>query len=583
MEFDWRTPKNRDDYRTMMLTILNPLKPYYSEKKANLDIGATSAHYANRTIPMEAFIRPLWGLTPYWAGSQESRKKSEDPTNFQNIYIKGIISGTNPECAEYWGKCQDFDQKFVEMAAIAYNMLMAPEALWEHMSRQEQQNLCEWLQEINRHDCPIGNWYFFRVLVNVALKHVNADYDEKKLQEALEVIETLHLGGGWYRDGKGNAHKDYYIAFAFQFYSVIYSMYMQKEDPRRCLVFQKRAMEFGRDFIYWFDADGSAIPYGRSQTYRFAQCAFFSICIVAGIEVFPLSVMKGIVTRHVTNWLSQPIFDHAGILTIGYGYPNLNMSEHYNAPGSPYWCMKAFAFLALPPDHPFWNESCAELPDMEGITFHPNADILIQRSEGHAILFTPGGMLRGKHCHQQPHMEEKYDKFCYSSVFGFSCGRSQMTVEECAPDSVLSFEILGQIFMKKESSSFHINQGILTIHWSPITGIRIKTTIKLTLSGHIREHEIDSKYDCIAYDSGFSVSVDDRQDGIETMQRGKKAEARNQKTFCLAVCREGKGKGNLIYANPNTNLIYSKTVIPSIRYRIQKGKNYLVTKIVYIS
>lgn len=41
------------------------------------------------------------------------------------------------------------------------------------------------------------------------------------------------------------------------------------------------------------------------------------------------------------------------MLTIGYAYPNILMSENYNVPGSPYWCMKAFAFLMLPAGHPF--------------------------------------------------------------------------------------------------------------------------------------------------------------------------------------------------------------------------------------
>ena len=54
----------------------------------------------------------------------------------------------------------------------------------------------------------------------------------------------------------------------------------------------------------------------------------------AGAEV-PMGQLKALVLGNLRYWGSQPIFDRGGILTIGYQYPNLIMSERYNAPGSP--------------------------------------------------------------------------------------------------------------------------------------------------------------------------------------------------------------------------------------------------------
>ena len=82
-------------------------------------------------------------------------------------------------------------------------------------------------------------------------------------------------------------------------------------------------MEFAKQFLYWFDEDGAALPFGRSLTYRFAQVSFFSACLLCGIEPLPIGVMKGLIVRHMKYWLSLPVFDRNGILTIGYGYPNL--------------------------------------------------------------------------------------------------------------------------------------------------------------------------------------------------------------------------------------------------------------------
>ena len=57
--------------------------------------------------------------------------------------------------------------------------------------------------------------------------------------------------------------------------------------------------------------------------------------------------MKGIVNRHMRSWWEKPVFDKEGLLTIGYAYPNLNMAEGYNGPGSPYWALKSFIVLAV--------------------------------------------------------------------------------------------------------------------------------------------------------------------------------------------------------------------------------------------
>lgn len=78
-----------------MLSILEPLKPYYSEEKARLTLGVTMAHYDIGATWMEAFSRPLWGLVPFWAGG------GKEP-EFEEIYRKGLTAGTDEKNPEYW-------------------------------------------------------------------------------------------------------------------------------------------------------------------------------------------------------------------------------------------------------------------------------------------------------------------------------------------------------------------------------------------------------------------------------------------------------------------------------------------------
>lgn len=97
--------------------------------------------------------------------------------------------------------------------------------------------------------------------------------------------------------------------------------------------------------------DGAEIPFGRSLTYRFAHAAFFAAYAFAGAqnESIPWGAVRHTVLTNLHHWFQYPITNAAGVLTIGYQYPNLLMSERYNAPGSPYWAFKAFLFWRCPP------------------------------------------------------------------------------------------------------------------------------------------------------------------------------------------------------------------------------------------
>ena len=370
---------NKQDFQKLLTDILNPLKPYYSKGKANLLIGSTSAAYEDETVPMEAFARPLWGLIPFFFGGGESKE-------FEEIYREGLRSGTNPKSKEFWGGFRDYDQRFVEMAAIATGLLMIPDKLWEPLSDAEKDNLVNWLAGINEYTLPEGNWLFFNVLVNTALRTLGRCYHKDRLEYGLSRMEDFYLGDGWYEDGPGH-HKDYYTSFAIHYYSLIYAVAMEKEEPERCNKFKQRSELFAKEFIYWFADNGEALPYGRSLTYRFAQVSFFSACLYAGVQPFSMGIMKGIIVRNLVRWMNSPIFDNAGILTIGYKYANLLMSENYNAPGSPYWCMKAFLFLALPEEHDFWSAQVQPLPELDHIKILSKAEMIISRHSGEVTAY----------------------------------------------------------------------------------------------------------------------------------------------------------------------------------------------------
>ena len=554
----------KQDFQRLMHEILDPLKPYYSEGGAQLHLGVTSTNYDEKAILMEAFSRPLWALVPCFAGGGRDDW-------FADTYRKGLAAGTDPDHREFWGKPGEYDQRFVEMAAMGYALFFARDVFWEPLSEKEKDNLAAYLYTINEHEIPCCNWQMFRVLVNVGLKKVGKRCSQEKLDEALSLTESFYLGDGWYRDGD-SFQKDYYISFAIHFYSLVYAKVMEEEDPKRCRIFKERAMEFAKQFIYWFDEDGEGLPFGRSLTYRYAEVSFFSACLLAGIEPFPVPVMKGLIVRHLRYWMSLPIFDRDGVLTIGYAYPNLVMAEKYNGPGSAYWSMKTFAFLLLPDEHPFWSVEAAPFPALPDTCSMPKADMLVKRYPHHVTAYTPG--VYSPNGHGQ--IVSKYGKFAYDTKFGFSVAKSAYELYENCPDSMLAFFVNGYVYVRRICEKSEIREKEVWSRWSPCPGITVETTVTPTENGHRRVHRIESSIECEAYDSGFSVAAN-LSDQFTRKEEGAVSRVENRRMYC-EVRGEG-GEGCIITADPNTNILYSKTLLPAVKYQIKKGQQKIVTEV----
>ena len=570
---------SKKDFQKVMLEIINPLKSFYSAGCAELHLGETFAHYDAQATYMEAVSRPLWALVPFWMGGGEET----GVRTFKEIYKKALTSGTNPESDEYWGECTSFDQRFVEMAAISYGIMYCPEVVWNPLNDAEKNNLVSYLRQINNHPLPVCNWILFAVMVNIGLKSVGQEYDVQMIDKYLDGLETFYLGEGWYCDGD-SGQKDYYISFAIHFYSLIYSDVMKEDDPARCKIYRERALAFAKQFIYWFDEEGDAVPFGRSLTYRFAQVSFFSICLLVGLEPFPIPVMKGLISRHIKSWMDKPIFDRDGILTIGYGYPNLTMAERYNAPGSPYWGMKTFAFLGLPDDHPFWSVEAEPYPEKiinQPVCSMKYADMLAYHYGNHATVFAPGVYSKFGH----GNIVEKYGKFAYDTKFSVSVAHSQYELEECAPDNMLAFVIHDYVYVRRQCISSKIMADSVVSVWSPYPGITVETTVTPYESGHVRTHRITSNIECSAYDFGFAVRRDDFEAVSFTETRNAEyACCENKYSYCRVDGKVLNGNtvfegGYVLRANPNTNLLYQRTSIPGAQYLIREGDSVIQSSV----
>lgn len=535
----------KDDFIECLTSIIGPLKGYYTAGKAGIKCGNTGVMYGEQVALFEGFARALWGLAPLWSGGANIE-------GFTEIYKEGIANGTNPEHSEFWGEITDYNQRIVETAPIGLGLIIAPDKIWEPLTLDQKDAFSKWLYRINEVKCPNNNWLFFTVLVNLGLKNVGQKYSEEKVKESIEQIHKMYKGNGWYSDGISE-QMDYYVAFAMHFYGLIYAKHMENEDPQNSKIFKERALKFAEDFIYWFDENGSAVAFGRSLTYRFAQCCFWSACVYAGIEPFDIGIIKGIISRNIEHWLNCDIFDNGGVLSIGYEYPNLMMSEEYNAFGSPYWALKSFLILALDENHEFFKCSAKPLPKLEDLRIIPQAKMVIQRQNGYPVILTGGQWVEWG----MKFIPEKYSKFAYSSRYSFCVSCGDTSIKSISADSMLVFEKDGIYYVRRKCIKTDIfDDGTLYSEWSPFGGVLVKTYITPIKGGHKRKHLIESDGNYTIYDGAFATPVDTGD-------------------------IEGDGEKVIIRSHPNMNLTNNLTQTKAIRYKILEGKTQIETTVYY--
>ena len=575
---------------TRLFTYLDPLKPHFNDDCSRIHLAGGAALYEKEIISIEAWARPLWGLAPFWHGGGRSKDGF-----FEKAYARGLAAGTDPSSPMFWRGGRNHDQRFVEMAAIAYGLFLAPEVLWEPLDARGRKNVAAWLDLANHASFPQGNWLWFRALENLALRERGMEWNRVLLEEDLDMLDGFYQGHGWYKDGPEGVF-DYYNAMVFHFMGLLYAGLFGTEDPVRAECYAERAQEFAQEYILLFSRRGEAVPFGRSVTYRFAQSGFWSAALAAHADLgdmFTPGCLLGLVERNIASWDPEDICDNGGIQSIGYGYPCLHMAEGYNASGSPYWSLMAFACLALPPEDSVWEEEPEPLPELPLLAKTELG--LAARDAGEEITLYRTGALPAHPFAQSP---AKYAKFAYGTRFGFSVARSSMAIAEAAPDSMLAFSIAGHIFVSrgaKESSVRKVDSEEVGSAgwgdvmpsalrhelselaakdmlwetesiWSPWPGIEVTTEIVPVAEGHLRIHHVSSGLACEAYDCGFAVSGNYHT----LVQKEIDAVCQVQPLAC-------PGERTMIHAEANTNISHPESVIPAVRYQVVAGKNVLVT------
>ncbi|KAL4916372.1 hypothetical protein BDW62DRAFT_202700 [Aspergillus aurantiobrunneus] len=624
---------SRSDLVRAAAAILSALEPYKSDAKARIKLPvATAAGFDETAAQLEGFARPLW-VVPVVVNEVNCNVNVESWINGLQAGTDPDAPEYWGDLRSFDQRMVEMESIAVALlvAPDAFVRSMSDAGkrnlvnwLQQINSHRMPQNNWLWFR------------VFVNLALTKSLG-VPRHRVQDQIYADLNTLDTFQIGEGWSSDGLwSNERKqaDYYSgSFAIQFAQLLYVRFAGDEDVERAQHYRHSARDFASVFWRYFGTDGAAIPFGRSMTYRFAFAAFWSAAACANVEhpapLANIGSIKGMVLRHLRWWSKYPdIFNVDGTLNIGFTYPNMYLSENYNSPQSVYWCLKTFIVLMMPEAHEFWR--APELPHPSVLLSGPGLravqvvwpprHILCNGREHHFFL-SSGQMTRKGHKGR----EAKYGKFAYSSAFGFSvpCGP---LIEQMAPDSTLcashddgeSWKVRSEPFDEKvlDVKVSHHTIGTvpgLSSVWRPWKYIDLTvTTILLPLveifpGWHVRIHRVKGTLpgvkgvfpDAIQLiDSGFALDAETPYGGLipEVQSSSRALEGYStEEGSCLIQSRAGssgildltvqtefevngtgvdvESSSLCLRADPNTNIMASRTFIPSIRHSILLANN----------
>ncbi len=274
------------------------------------------------------------------------------------------------------------NQALVEFGAVAISLFVAPEVLWEPLTKAQQDALADTMLSYGDGPTVPSNWKFFNIYVLSFFKSQGYEVNEALLVEYLQKSLGHYRGDGWYND---NPAYDYYSMWAFQMYGILWAdMFGNQHYPEIAKQFAANFNDLNDNYPYLFGRDGEMIMWGRSISYRFASITPFPLM---GLEENPdinYGWMRRIASGNLLQFLQHPDFLHDGVPTLGFYGTFEPAVQGYSVPGSSYWSMKAFLALLVPEDNAFWtakeNEGAWEshlAQDTVHNTFHSGAEILI--------------------------------------------------------------------------------------------------------------------------------------------------------------------------------------------------------------
>lgn len=330
--------------------LLEGVRPYATLRQALIHLpGGRPSRHGHRVDGLEGFARTFLLAAYRLAGAQGAVGGS-----LVERYAEGLAAGTTARGPEKWPAITRNSQAMVEATSIALALAETRPWIWDALDDSVRQRVVSWLAAVEEKRARMNNWQLFPVVVGAFLRSIDASESTARLDAALDRVDEMYRGHGWYVDG-GRGRFDHYAGWAFTFYTLMWCrLEGDRTDPARAAVYRERARMFLGEYRLLFGANGSPLHYGRSLLYRFGAVAPFWAGELLGVSPLDPGETRRLASGSLRYFLERGAVSD-GVLTMGYHGEFLPATQRYSGPASPYWASKAFLGLLLPADAAAWT------------------------------------------------------------------------------------------------------------------------------------------------------------------------------------------------------------------------------------
>jgi hypothetical protein len=354
---------SRADYLTLVGYLVEGFLTYSTRSHARAHYPGLHAGGARQAEEFEGFSRiaPLLGVWLAHSPQTKLRLPSGREVDVSQILESGVLGGTDPTHADYWGDITDRDQRIAEAADVALALWLSRATLWQRLETRQRQQVTAWLLQVNGKKIADNNWHLFVAQVNVALQALGAEHDAAAIDQHLARTLEFYRGDGWFTDGP-DGPVDYYNAWGFYYHiGWIHRMNatLLGESVNDALPV------FAADLLHLLGPNAMPV-FGRSVCYRMA---------VSAPLIFASTLHPGVLppaqARRALDLTWDFFLEHGalreGRVTQGYCGDDAAMLDNYSGPASCLWSLRSLIVaLDLAPDAAFWTQAAAPLPVEKG-------------------------------------------------------------------------------------------------------------------------------------------------------------------------------------------------------------------------
>lgn len=576
----------RQHWEELFLTLLKGILTHASDSKAQVLIP-TIHHKRRRSDGLEGFARSFIMVGPWLHTNQSSCINVDETTvDLVEFYREGLLAGTDPQHPEYWGAIANQSQHLVECASLAWSLYLSKSQIWDRYSEQEKHQIANYLLQCNQVQSNPTNWLLFDVITNTVLKRLGMPYSSEQIHTKLQMCNAMYVGDGWYRDGLVGNYFDYYNAWGFHYYHLMWVILDGDSQPELAQLHLDRMRQFMRNFRYFFAGDGTTPCFGRSMTYRFAYLAPIALGLHLNCIDLDMGEIKTMYNLGTKVFFENAILTNDLHLSLGYLRPCSSMLESYSCGGSPYWAGKAFNLFLLPNSHPFWQVSEKPLP------IHTKSFSIPIKSPGFLLLGSQETghvqLINQKSSQKKEKSRKKYNNFAYSSVFTYE-PRSLKHNYNC--DNALTFSLDGLHYeQRSQMEILFCEKNFIASRSRLLGGKKIDFSHSYILVKDdfmINVHRIDTSQPLFFREGGYPLGFNKDETGavkIVSIPGAEAAYCNNKISFLRNLYGyTHQSKPYTIWANElqDGNPRYAHSMIPALCFRSTGEKTIYLASMVY--